>query len=131
MTQPRRLISSGSPYEPQIGFSRAVRVGDQVYVAGTAPVGAETSEVAGQAERCLQIIGEALQSAGSSLADVVRTRVFLTRIEDWPAVARVHGQVFGLIRPACTVMQVSCFIDARWRLEIEVDAVVAGSGGTR
>jgi enamine deaminase RidA (YjgF/YER057c/UK114 family) len=125
MTQPRQLISSGSPFEPQIGFSRAVRVGSLVYVAGTAPVGAEAGDAATQAERCLEIIGEAVQNAGGSLADVVRTRVFLTRIEDWPKVAQVHGRVFGLVRPACTVVQVSGFIDARWRVEIEADAVVA------
>ena len=129
----RLLISSGSPLEPAIGFSRAVRVGAFVSVAGTAPIAADggtsaPGDPAGQARRCLEIIGAALDEAGATLADVVRTRVLLTRIADWPAVAAVHGEVFGAIRPACTVMQVARFIDAAWLVEFEVDAIVGVPG---
>jgi enamine deaminase RidA (YjgF/YER057c/UK114 family) len=126
----RLRVSSGSPLEPVIGFSRAVRVGQFVTVAGTAPIDedggtAAPGDPAGQARRCLDIIGAALAGAGASLADVVRTRVLLTRIEDWPAVAAVHGEVFGSVRPACTVMQVARFIDAAWLIEIEADAILS------
>jgi enamine deaminase RidA (YjgF/YER057c/UK114 family) len=126
----RKLISSGSPFEARIGFSRAVRVGNLVCVAGTAPLGADGATVgagdpAAQAERCLHIIETALRAAGASLDDVVRTRVLLTRIEDWPAVARVHGQAFAAVRPACTVFEVARFIDPQWLVEIEADAIVA------
>jgi enamine deaminase RidA (YjgF/YER057c/UK114 family) len=125
----RQLISSGSPYEPQIGISRAVRVGSVVAVSGTAPLGPDGRTVAvgdpaGQARRCLEIIKQALERAGASLDQVVRTRTLLTRIEDWQAVGSVHGEFFGAIRPANTVMQVSCFIDPDWLVEFEADAVV-------
>jgi enamine deaminase RidA (YjgF/YER057c/UK114 family) len=125
----RQLISSGSPYEPQIGISRAVRVGSVVAVSGTAPLGPDGRTVAvgdpaGQARRCLEIIKQALERAGASLDQVVRTRTLLTRIEDWQAVGSVHGEFFGAIRPANTVMQVSCFIDRDWLVEFEADAVV-------
>ena len=125
----RQLISSGSPYEPQIGISRAVRVGSVVAVSGTAPLGPDGRTVAvgdpaGQARRCLEIIKQALERAGTSLDQVVRTRRLLTRIEDWQAVGSVHGEFFGAIRPANTVMQVSCFIDPDWLVEFEADAVV-------
>jgi enamine deaminase RidA (YjgF/YER057c/UK114 family) len=125
----RQLISSGSPYEPQIGISRAVRVGPVVAVSGTAPLGPDGRTVAvgdpaGQARRCLEIIKQALERAGASLDQVVRTRTLLTRIEDWQAVGSVHGEFFGAIRPANTVMQVSCFIDPDWLVEFEADAVV-------
>lgn len=116
--------------EPAIGFSRAVRVGQFVCVAGTAPIAADggttaPGDPAGQARRCLEIIAAALGEAGAGLADVVRTRVLLTRIEDWAAVAAVHGEVFGEVRPACTVMQVTRFIDAQWLVELEADAIVS------
>jgi enamine deaminase RidA (YjgF/YER057c/UK114 family) len=125
----RHLISSGSPYEPQIGISRAVRVGSVVAVSGTAPLGPDGRTVAvgdpaGQARRCLEIIKQALERAGASLDQVIRTRTLLTRIEDWRAVASVHGEFFGAIRPANTVMQVTCFIDPDWLVEFEADAVV-------
>jgi enamine deaminase RidA (YjgF/YER057c/UK114 family) len=112
-----------------IGFSRAVRVGQFVCVAGTAPIAADgetaaPGDAAGQARRCLEIIAAALAEAGAGLADVVRTRVLLTRIEDWSAVSAVHGEVFAAVRPACTVMQVARFIDPRWLVEFEVDAIV-------
>ena len=125
----RQLISSGSPYEPKVGISRAVRVGSFIAVSGTAPLrDGETVGVgdpAAQARRCLEIIREALERAGTPLDHVVRTRTLLTRIEDWQAVAAVHGEFFGAIRPANTIMQVSRFIDPDWLVEFEADAVVS------
>lgn len=125
----RKLISSGSPYEPKVGISRAVRVGSIISVAGTAPIGPDgrtvgRGDAAAQARRCLEIIGAALEKAGASMKQVVRTRILLTRIEDWQAVAAVHGEFFGEIRPANTIMQISRFIDPEWLIEIEADAVV-------
>jgi enamine deaminase RidA (YjgF/YER057c/UK114 family) len=124
----RRLISSSSPYERSVGFSRAVRVGNVVSVAGTAPLrdGRTVGEgdPAAQARRCLEIIGEALATAGASLGDVVRTRIYLTRIGDWPVVGAVHGEFFGEVRPACTVLEVKALIDPAWFVEIEADAVI-------
>jgi enamine deaminase RidA (YjgF/YER057c/UK114 family) len=126
----RKLVSSGSPFESRIGFSRAVRVGNSISVSGTAPIGvdgrtAAVGDPAAQARRCLEIIGKALVEAGASLGDVVRTRTLLVRIEDWQAVATVHGEFFSDIRPANTVMQVSRFIDPDWLVEFEADAVVS------
>jgi enamine deaminase RidA (YjgF/YER057c/UK114 family) len=130
MTTPRQLVSSGSPFEPRVGMSRAVRVGSWISVSGTAPLGPDGRTVgredpAAQMRRCLEIVETALKHAGSSLADVVRTRTLLTRIDDWDAVTRVHGEVFGRIRPANTVMQVVRFIDPEWLVEVEADAVLA------
>jgi enamine deaminase RidA (YjgF/YER057c/UK114 family) len=126
---PRRRVSSGSPYESVIGISRAVRAGNLVSVAGTAPLDAEGRTVApgdagAQARRCFEIVAHALEGLGAGLASVVRTRILLTRIEDWEAVARVHGEFFRDVRPANTVMQVSRFIDPDWLVEVEADAVV-------
>ena len=127
----RRLISSGSPYEPVVGYSRAVRVGPHVSVAGTAPImpdgGEPPPDAYGQARRCLEIVGAALEQAGARAEDVVRTRIFLTRAEDWEDVARAHGEVFAAIRPANTIVVVTGFVDPRWLVEIEADAVVAES----
>jgi enamine deaminase RidA (YjgF/YER057c/UK114 family) len=125
----RKLVSSGSPYEPKVGISRAVRVGSIITVSGTAPLGPDGRTVAAgdpgaQARRCLEIISAALEQAGASLKHVVRTRTLLVRIEDWQAVAAVHGEFFGEIRPANTIMQVSRFIDPEWLVEFEADAVV-------
>lgn len=125
----RRRVSSGSPYEPVIGFSRAVRVGDLVCVSGTAPIGPDGKTVgpgdpAAQTRRCLEIIAQALQAAGASLDDVIRTRVYLKRIGDWEAVGRVHGGFFGAVRPASTMVAISTLIDPEWLVEIEADAVV-------
>jgi enamine deaminase RidA (YjgF/YER057c/UK114 family) len=125
----RKLISSGSPYEPKVGISRAVRVGAVVTVSGTAPLGPDGQTVApgdagAQARRCLEIIAAALDQAGASLKDVVRTRTLLTHIDDWQVVAAVHGEFFGEIRPANTIMQVVRFIDPDWRVELEADAVL-------
>jgi enamine deaminase RidA (YjgF/YER057c/UK114 family) len=125
----RKLISSGSPYEPKVGISRAVRVGNVIAVSGTAPLGSDGRTVAigdagAQARRCLEIMALALEKAGASLRQVVRTRTLLVRIEDWEAVAAVHGEFFGQIRPANTIMQVSRFIDPDWLVELEADAIV-------
>jgi enamine deaminase RidA (YjgF/YER057c/UK114 family) len=123
----RRLISSGSPYERTVGFSRAVRVGDRVVVAGTAPVmpGGDEPPVDayGQAKRCLEIIETALTEAGASLADVVRTRTYLVRTQDFEEVGRAHGEAFSEIRPANTTLTVAELVDPRWLVEIEVEAV--------
>lgn len=125
----RQLISSGSPYEPKVGISRAVRVGSIIAVSGTAPLRdgktVGRGDPAAQARRCLEIIRDALERAGTSLDNVVRTRTLLTRIEDWEAVAEVHGEFFGTIRPANTIMQVSRFIDPDWLVEFEADAVAS------
>jgi enamine deaminase RidA (YjgF/YER057c/UK114 family) len=128
----RKLISSGSPYEPKVGISRAVRVGSIITVAGTAPLGPEgrtvgVGDAAAQTRRCIEIIAAALEQAGASLRQVVRTRILLTRIEDWQVVAAVHGEYFRDIRPVNTIMQVSRFIDPEWLIEIEADAVIDGS----
>ena len=129
----RTLISSGSPYEPKVGISRAVRVGNIIAVSGTAPLGPDgrtvgIGDVGAQARRCLEIIAAALENAGASLREVVRTRTLLLRIEDWQAVAKVHGEFFGQIRPANTIMQVSRFIDPDWLIELEADAVIDNTG---
>ncbi|HLN06403.1 MAG TPA: RidA family protein [Acidimicrobiales bacterium] len=123
----RRLVSSGSPLEPQLGFSRAVRVGEHVTVAATAaiwPDGEVRADVADQARRCLAIIDTALREAGASLTDVVRTRVFLVDAADGDRVGEVHGEVFGSIRPASGFIVVSGFLDPRWKVEIEADAII-------
>jgi enamine deaminase RidA (YjgF/YER057c/UK114 family) len=124
----RTRVSSGSPFEPTIGFSRAVRVGDRVLVSGTAPVlpdGACPDDVALQARRCFAIIEAALTEAGAALTDVVRTRMLLTDPADADAVSTVHGELFGEIRPAATMVAVSALLDPRWKVEIEAEAVVA------
>jgi enamine deaminase RidA (YjgF/YER057c/UK114 family) len=125
----RQHISSGSPYEPRLGISRAVRSGRFIAVAGTAPIGPDGKTVgngdpAAQARRCIEIIRNALEQSGANLSDVIRTRILLTRIEDWESVGQVHGEFFGNIRPANTVMQVTRFIDSDWLVEIEADAVI-------
>ena len=125
----RRSVSSGSPWEPVIGFSRAVRVGDRVLVSGTAPVWPDGScdpDPAVQARRCLEIILAALGEAGAAPADVVRTRIYLTDRGDVDAVSRVHGEVFGEVRPAATMVVVAGLVDPRWRVEIEAEALVGG-----
>jgi enamine deaminase RidA (YjgF/YER057c/UK114 family) len=125
----RRLISSGSPYEPVVGYSRAVRIGDRVFVAGCAPIMADGSEPPadsyGQAKRCIEIIESALEQAGGSLADVVRTRVYLTPGADFGDFGRAHGEAFGDIRPANTTVVVAALVDPSWLLEIEAEAVLA------
>jgi enamine deaminase RidA (YjgF/YER057c/UK114 family) len=123
----RQRISSGSRYEATIGFSRALRVGRDVYVSGTAPIWPDGScdpdpEV--QARRCLEIILEALAKAGASPKHVVRTRMFLTDPAYADAVSRAHGAVFGEVRPASTMVVITGMLDPRWKVEIEADAVM-------
>ncbi len=124
----RTNVSGGSPYEPIIGFSRAVRVGNTVPLAGTGPVGAENADAAGQTRRIFAIAEEALAKAGASLNHVIRTRMFLTHVEDWKAVGRVHGEFFVQVRPAATMVVVAALLNPAWRIEIEMDAVIPDSG---
>ena len=124
----RQRVSSGSPYEPTIGFSRAVRVGTMVHVSGTAPVwpdGSCPSDALTQARRCFEIILAALDEAGARPEHVVRTRMFLTDAADADAVGTAHGEVFGTIRPAATMVVVAALLDPRWKVEIEADAVLS------
>ena len=119
-------ISSGSPYEPRIGFSRAVRVGDRVLVSGTGPVwpsGEVDPDAGAQARRCFEIIAAALGEAGVALGDVVRTRMYLTSAEHADAVSAVHGELFGDVRPAATMVVVAGLLDPRWVVEIEAEAM--------
>lgn len=126
----RRRVSSGSPYEPVIGFSRAVRVGDRIEVSGTAPIepdGSCAEDPAAQARRCLEIIVAALRPLGAGPEHVVRTRTYLTRAADWEAVGRAHGEVFRDVGPASTMVVVAALLDPRWRVEIEAEAVLSAS----
>jgi enamine deaminase RidA (YjgF/YER057c/UK114 family) len=127
----RILVSSGSPYEPIIGFSRAVRAGNIVAVGGTTagsggkPVA--IGDPAAQTRAILEIIAKALQDAGAGLNDVIRTRIYLVDIAHWEAVGRVHGEFFDVIRPASSILQVTRFINPDWLVEIEADAVLPAS----
>ena len=124
---PRESVSSGSPYEPVYGYSRAVRVGDRVVVSGTAPIWPDGScdpDPGRQADRCLEIIGTALEQLGASYADVVRTRMFVTSTDVTDAVGLAHGRVFADVRPATAMVVVQALIDPRWVVEIEAEAVV-------
>jgi len=126
----RRAIAGHSPLEPVVGYSRAVVAGGVVYIAGTAPIPKQGDPPEGayeQARLCLEIVGGVLAEAGSSFADVVRTRVYLTSVDDWREVGRAHGEVFAKIRPASSMLVVAGLLDPRWRVEIEADAVV-GAG---
>lgn len=127
----RSSVSSGSPYEPIVGFARAVRIGNMIAIGDTAPIAPDGTNVGvgdpvAQARRCFEITREALEELGASLEDVIRTRFLLTRIDDWRAVAKVHGEIFSGIRPASTIVQVTRFVDPEWLVETEVDAVVIG-----
>lgn len=122
----RANITSGSPYEPAFGFSRAVRVGDRVVVAGTAPIWPDDyvdPDPGVQARRCLEIMLAALEEAGGSPEDVVRTRMFITDAKHSEAIGRAHGEVFGEIRPAATMVVVGGLLDPRWVVEMELEAV--------
>jgi enamine deaminase RidA (YjgF/YER057c/UK114 family) len=123
----RQLISSGSPWELVVGYSRAVRVGPRVVVAGTAPQWPDERvepDPALQARRCFEIIGEALASAGASFADVVRTRIYLVDAADFTPISQVHGEIFRDIRPANTTLVVAALLNPAWKVEIEVEAMV-------
>jgi enamine deaminase RidA (YjgF/YER057c/UK114 family) len=124
----RQRITSGSPFEPVIGFSRALRVGDRVFVSGTGPVLAEGGcpEGAGpQARRCFAIVEAALAEAGASLDDVVRTRLYLTSAEDAAAVGAVHAELLGHVGPAATMIVVAGLLDPAWRVEVEAEAALS------
>ena len=121
---PRQNFPGTSPYEPIIGFSRAVRIGNTIHVSGTGPVGADEADAAGQTRQIFSIAKAILERAGASFNDVVRTRMYLTHAADWEAVGRVHGEVFADIRPAATMVVVAQLLNPTWRVEIEFDAVV-------
>jgi enamine deaminase RidA (YjgF/YER057c/UK114 family) len=123
----KRLITSGSKWEPLLGYSRAVVAGNTVYVSGTCGVEADGSvaqDMYGQAKRALQIIEGALAEAGAGMKDVVRTRIFVTDASQFDAIAKAHGEVFGEIRPATTIVEVSKLVDAAFMVEIEAVAVI-------
>ena len=124
----RQLISSGASWEPIIGYSRAVRVGNVVEVSGTTAQDGDTvtggADLYAQTKRVLEKIGEALASAGASLEDVVRTRLFVTDISQWEAAGRAHGEVFGTIRPATAMIEIKALIDPRMLVEIEATAII-------
>lgn len=126
---PRQLISSGSPYEKPIGFSRAVRVGNRIVVSGTGPIAEDGSTASpgdayGQAKRCLTIIKQAIGKGGGKLEQVVRTRIYLTDFKVWEEVARAHGDFFSEIRPASTMVVVAGLVREDWLVEIEAEAVL-------
>ncbi len=125
----RQLVPAESPFAATVGYSRAVRAGPHVHVAGTAPImpgGADPPEGAyDQAKRCLEIVLAALAEVGAGSEDVVRTRVYLVRGDDWQEVGRAHGEVFGSVRPVTAFVVVAGLLDPRWRVEIEADALVS------
>jgi enamine deaminase RidA (YjgF/YER057c/UK114 family) len=123
----RQNFNGGSPFEPLIGFSRAVRMGNAVHLSGTGPVGADDQDAAGQTRRVFAIAADALAQVGASFEHVVRTRMYLTRTEDWEAVGRVHGEFFSEVRPAATMVVVAQLLNPAWRIEIEMDAVIPDS----
>lgn len=125
----RKLISSGAPWESIVGYSRAVKVGNYVFVSGTTSVDKEGNVVGKgdaylQTQQILKIITEALEAAGASVTDVVRTRMFITNVNDWQAVGRAHGEVFKDVRPASTLLEVSALINPDLLVEIETDALI-------
>lgn len=130
----RRTVSSGAPWESIVGYSRAVRVGSVIHVSGTTGIG-PNGQVVGpdayaQARQALKIIQSALESLGSGMSDVVRTRLYVVDIEDWEAIGRAHGEVFAAVRPATTMVEVSRLISPEMRVEIEAEAIVGSAPGT-
>ena len=124
-----RRASSGSPYEPIIGFSRAVRKGPHIAVSGSGPIGPDgkTTGIGDpemQARRCFEIVRKAIEDLGGTLNDVVRTRMYLTRTDDWEMIGKVHGEYFRDIRPAATMVIVQNLVDPDWFIEVEADAIV-------
>jgi enamine deaminase RidA (YjgF/YER057c/UK114 family) len=129
----RQLIPGNSPFEPVIGFSRAVRLGRFISVSGTAPVNPDGTSSGGsdpalQMAACLEIIRETLEKAGATLNDIVRTRMYLTSAADWEAVGRVHGKYFALSRPASTMVVVAALLRPEWKVEVEADAIISEEG---
>jgi len=125
----RTLVSSGSKFEDIIGFSRAVRVGSHISVSGTAPIGenGETAHIGDpylQTKTCLGIAKKAIESAGGSIENVIRTRIMLTNINHWEEAAKAHGEYFKIVKPACTFVEVKGLINKDWLVEIEVDCIV-------
>jgi enamine deaminase RidA (YjgF/YER057c/UK114 family) len=124
----RRIVPAASPWAPSVGYSRAVRVGNQIHVSGTAavmPDGAPPPpDPYSQARRCLEIIVAALAELGARPEDVVRTRVYITSAEDWEEIGRAHGEVFGVIRPASAMLVITGLLDPRFLVEIEADAIL-------
>ena len=125
----RKNVTYGQSLEQEIGFSKAVRIGNIIAVTGTAPIASDGSvatpgDVYGQAKRCLEIIKDVIEQAGGSLNDVIRTRILLTDMNTWKDAAKAHGEVFSEIKPACTFVEVSRFINPEWLIEIEADAIL-------
>jgi len=120
----RTNIPGTSPFEPIIGFSRAVRIGNHVHVSGTGPVGADNGDIAAQTEQCLSLIATALKNAGAAMEHVYRTRMYLTHTEEWEAAGRTHGKYFSTTRPAATMVVVKELLNPNWRIEIEADAFI-------
>jgi len=121
----RQNLPGTSPYEPIIGFSRAVRIGNAIHISGTGPVGADQADTETQTRKILQIATAVLTQAGATLADVVRTRIYLTHAADWEAVGRVHSEFFHDIRPAATMVVVAQLLNPNWRVEMEFDAIIS------
>lgn len=121
---PRDVVSAVSPFAATVGYSRAVRDGRHVYISGTAPVGLDSDDPFEQAKRCLQIIVEALRELGAAPEHVVRTRTFIVDAADWEAVGHAHGEVFGAVLPATSMLVISGLLDPAWKVEIEADALL-------
>jgi enamine deaminase RidA (YjgF/YER057c/UK114 family) len=120
----RSAVPAISPFAQTVGYSRAVRDGRHVYVSGTAPVGVESADPYEQAKRCLEIILDALRELGAASEHVVRTRTFIVDPADWEAVGRAHGEVFGSVMPATSMLVISGLLDPTWKVEIEADALL-------